>query len=38
MILGLSLASFTLLHVVISLVGILTGLVVLFAMLGNRRP
>ena len=37
MILGMSVASFTLLHVVISLVGILTGAVVLFAMLGNRR-
>ena len=37
MILGLSVASFTLLHVVISLIGIFTGAVVLFAMLGNRR-
>lgn len=37
MILGLSVGVFTTLHVIISLVGIVAGLVVLFAMLGNRR-
>jgi hypothetical protein len=36
MILGLSVATFTLVHVIISLVGIATGLIVLFAMLANR--
>jgi hypothetical protein len=37
MILGLSVEAFTTLHVIISLVAIATGLVVLFAMIGNRR-
>lgn len=37
MILGMSLATFTLVHVVISLIGIATGLIVLFGMLGSRR-
>jgi hypothetical protein len=37
MILGLSVETFTLLHVIISLVGIATGLVVLAAMLANQR-
>ena len=37
MVLGLSLQTFTLIHVVISLVGIVAGLVVLFGFLGNRR-
>ena len=37
MILGLSVEAFTLLHVIISLVGIASGLVVLFAMIGGRR-
>src|SRR6266849_234428 len=37
MILGISLAAFTTLHVVISLVGIVTGIVVLFGML-NAKP
>ena len=37
MILGLSVGAFTLLHVIISLVGIASGLVVLFAMIGGRR-
>ena len=37
MILGMSLAAFTALHVVISLVGIVTGIVVLFGML-NAKP
>ena len=36
MILGLSFENFTLLHVIISLVGILSGIIVLFAMLGGR--
>jgi magnesium-transporting ATPase (P-type) len=37
MVLGMSLATFTLLHVVISLVGIASGLVVLFRMVRRRR-
>ena len=37
MILGLSVPAFTTLHVIISLIGIASGLVVLFAMLGNKR-
>jgi cytochrome c oxidase assembly factor CtaG len=36
MILGLSLATFTLVHVIISLIGIATGLVVLWAMIANK--
>jgi len=36
MVLGMSLSTFTLLHVVISLVAILTGLVVLYGMLTSR--
>ena len=36
MILGMSLAAFTLLHVIISLLGIASGLVVLAGMLGGR--
>jgi hypothetical protein len=36
MILGMSVATYTAVHVVISLIGIATGLVVLFGMLGNR--
>jgi hypothetical protein len=39
MILGMSLATFTLAHVIISLIGIVAGLVVMFGMLGsNRQP
>ncbi len=38
MIWGMSVATFTLVHVVISLIGIVTGLVVLAAMLRGRRP
>jgi len=39
MILGMSTATFVLVHVVISLIGIAAGLVVMFGMLGsNRRP
>jgi hypothetical protein len=37
MILGMSVATFTLLHVIISLIGIVSGLVVLFGMLGAHR-
>jgi hypothetical protein len=37
MILGMSTATFTLIHVVISLIGILSGLVVLFGMLGSKH-
>ena len=37
MILGMSLAAFTQLHVAISLIGIVTGLVVVFGMLGSKR-
>jgi len=37
MILGLSTSNFTLVHVVISLVGIVSGLIVLLAMLGSKR-
>jgi hypothetical protein len=36
MILGMSTATYTAIHVVISLIGIAAGLVVLFGMLGNR--
>jgi hypothetical protein len=37
MILGLSIANFTILHVIISLIGIAAGLVVMFAMLGSNK-
>ena len=37
MILGLSVATFTILHVLISLIGIVSGLIVVWGMLGNRR-
>lgn len=37
MILGMSTSTFTLLHVVISLIGILSGLIVLVGMFGSRR-
>ena len=37
MILGLSTSTFTLVHVVLSLIGILSGLIVLFGMFGARR-
>ena len=36
MVLGMSLSTFTMLHVVISLIGILSGIVVAYAMLGSR--
>ena len=38
MVLGLSLSTFTTLHVVISLIAIATGVICLFAMLGSRTP
>jgi hypothetical protein len=37
MILGLSIAAFTLLHVIISLIAITSGIIVLIGMLGSRR-
>jgi len=37
MILGMSFSTFTTLHVVISLIGIASGLIVLFGMIGGRR-
>jgi hypothetical protein len=37
MVLGLSFETFTQLHVIISLVGIVSGLVVVWGMLGNRK-
>ncbi|HEX7109785.1 MAG TPA: hypothetical protein VF224_11160 [Aestuariivirga sp.] len=37
MILGLSFDAFTTLHVIISLIGIISGLVVVWGMLGNRK-
>jgi hypothetical protein len=37
MILGMSTATFTLLHVIISLVGIASGFIVLFAMIGSKK-
>ena len=36
MILGMSLSTFTMVHVIISLIGILSGIVVVYAMLGSR--
>ncbi len=37
MVFGMSLETYTLLHVIISLVGIVTGLIVLFGMFGAKR-
>ena len=37
MIFGMSLATYTLIHVIISLIGIVSGLIVLFAMFGGKR-
>ena len=37
MILGMSLATFTIVHTAISLIGILSGLVVVYGMLGGKR-
>jgi hypothetical protein len=38
MILGLSLSTIVNVHVVISLIGILAGIIVMFGMIGSRRP
>jgi hypothetical protein len=38
MILGMSLSTFVLVHVIISLTAIVAGLLVMFGMLGSRRP
>jgi hypothetical protein len=38
MMLGLSLSAFTTLHVIISLIAIVAGIVVMFGMLGSTRP
>src|SRR5229473_4554980 len=37
MILGMSLATFTLVHVIISLIGIVAGVIVMFGLLGSNR-
>jgi hypothetical protein len=37
MILGMSLSAFTTVHVIISLIGIVAGIVVMFGLLGSRR-
>jgi hypothetical protein len=37
MVLGMSLATYTLIHVIISLIGIASGLIVLFGMFGSKR-
>ena len=37
MVFGMSLATYTLIHVIISLIGIASGLVVLFGMFGSKR-
>ena len=37
MVLGMSLATFTMVHVIISLIGIVCGIIVMFAMLGSHR-
>ena len=37
MILGMSLATFTLVHVIISLIGIVSGILVMFGLLGSSR-
>ena len=38
MVLGMSLATFTLVHVIISLIAIVAGIIVMFGMLGSHRP
>jgi hypothetical protein len=38
MVFGMSLATYTLLHVVISLIGIVSGLIVMFGLLNNKNP
>jgi hypothetical protein len=37
MVLGMSLATFTMLHVIISLIGIVAGIIVMFGLLGSNR-
>jgi hypothetical protein len=37
MVLGMSLATFTMVHVIISLIGIVSGIIVMFGMLGAQR-
>ena len=37
MVLGLSLPAFTMLHVIISLIAIATGILVMFGLLGSKR-
>jgi hypothetical protein len=37
MVLGLSLETYTLIHVIISLIGIVSGLIVLFGMFASQR-
>ena len=37
MVLGMSLSSFTMLHVIISLIGIVSGLIVLSGLFGSNR-
>src|SRR5512140_2063116 len=37
MILGMSLSTFTTVHVIISLIGIVAGIIVMFALLGSSR-
>jgi hypothetical protein len=37
MVLGMSLATFTMVHVIISLIGIVSGIIVMFGMLGSSR-
>jgi hypothetical protein len=37
MVFGMSLATFTMVHVIISLIGIVSGIIVMFAMLGSSR-
>jgi len=37
MVLGMSLANFTLLHVIISLIGIVSGLIVMSGLLGSKQ-
>jgi hypothetical protein len=37
MVLGMDLATFTLVHVIISLIGIVSGIIVMFGLLGSSR-
>src|ERR1700681_1884145 len=37
MVLGMSLANFTMVHVIISLIGIVSGIIVMFGLLGSNR-